>query len=525
MIAYFCQVMKKRRLIPDPVLMVLSIIVLAGFMGYWLKNNYDREKRNLQIKTNIAFQETVHHLQTVKLHIPDPFENDSSHRARIKVMVDDNEMMPQGAEKRKDLPRKEIITMVNAIRDKARVDSTFKATAVVTMGNDKMIYHSDSLTHDPGALVQLKSDRDKVFRFFYSVDSLQDSLKISEIDTAYKTRLKKDKIVIPYAVSRIDSALDNDEGPDMSNVVVGFVHPKTYHLELGNTFPYLLKRIATPVLFSIFLIGLTIISFVILYRSLVKQQRLAEIKNEFISNITHELKTPIATVGVAIEALRNFDAAQNPEKTKEYLDISAAELQRLSLLVDKVLKLSMFENKQTQLKKEEFDMCQLVNEVVQIMRLQFDKHLAKLTVQTSGDNFMIEADRLHITSVLYNLLDNALKYSSENPVIEIELSSLPGDILELKVKDNGKGIPKEYQSKVFDKFFRVPDGDRHTVKGYGLGLSYVKEIMVSHMGYITVESEPGKGSTFIIKLPRKEMPVIDFGDNRKIIRKTIKIGK
>lgn len=505
--------------------MVLSIVVLTGFLFYWLKNNYDKEKRNLQIKTNIAFQETVHHLQAVKLNIPDPFENDSSHKARIKVMVDDNEMMPpHGNGKRNDLPRKEIITMVNAIRDKERLDSSLKTTAVVTVGTNKMIYRSDSSVHDSGAVLEFKNDRDKVFRFFYSVDSLQDSLKIHEINDAYTKRINQDKIIVPYTITRIDSAID-DDGPDKSNVVVGFVHPRTYHLELGNTFPYILKRIATPILFSLFLVGLTIISFVILYRSLVKQQRLAAMKNEFISNITHELKTPIATVGVAIEALRNFDAVQSPEKTKEYLDISAAELQRLSLLVDKVLKLSMFESKSTELKKEEFDLLQLVNEVTTIMKLQFEKQHAKLAIKTTGDNFMIEADRLHVTSVLYNLLDNALKYSNENPEIDIELSSLPNDILELKVSDNGKGIPKEYQSKIFDKFFRVPDGDRHTVKGYGLGLSYVREILISHMGYITVKSEPGKGSTFIIKIPRKEMPVIDFGDNRKIIRKTIKIGK
>ena len=242
-------------------------------------------------------------------------------------------------------------------------------------------------------------------------------------------------------------------------------------------------------------------------------------KNEFISNITHELKTPIATVGVAIEALRNFGASQNPEKTKEYLEISAAELQRLGLLVDKVLKLSMFENKTVELKKEMFDMRQLVNEIMQIMKLQFEKCQAKVNVKIVGDNFMIEADRLHITSVLYNLLDNALKYSNENPVIELQLSSLPGNILEIKVRDNGRGIAKEYQSRVFEKFFRVPDFNRHNIKGYGLGLSYVKEIVTSHMGYIVVESESGKGSTFTIKLPMKEMPVIDFGNGRKIYQK------
>ncbi|MBK7561482.1 MAG: hypothetical protein IPI68_08145 [Chitinophagaceae bacterium] len=126
---------------------------------------------------------------------------------------------------------------------------------------------------------------------------------------------------------------------------MGFTNPITYRLELGNTFPYLIRRISLPILFSVILLGITILSFVLLYRNLLQQQKLALLKNEFISNITHELKTPIATVGVAIEALKNFKALDDPAKTKEYLDISQNELQRLSLLVDKVLKLSMFEKK------------------------------------------------------------------------------------------------------------------------------------------------------------------------------------
>ena len=183
----------------------------------------------------------------------------------------------------------------------------------------------------------------------------------------------------------------------------------------------------------------------------------------------------------------------------------------------------MFEKKEMELKKESVDMQELINEVLNIMKLQFEKHHAQVNVKIAGDNFMIEADRLHITSVLYNLLDNALKYSKENPVIEVKLSELPRDIIELKVSDNGIGIAKEYQRKIFDKFFRVPMGDQHNIKGYGLGLSYVSEIVRRHMGFIVVDSELGKGTTFTIKLPRKEADVIYFDDKRKIIKKAINL--
>lgn len=201
---------------------------------------------------------------------------------------------------------------------------------------------------------------------------MQDSLRISEIDSAYSKALKEEKLNIPFTIIETDSA-DVDDEPAFNEVTVGLANPVTYKLQLGNTFPYLLKQITQPILFSILLLGITILSFVLLYRNLLKQQRLAALKNEFISNITHELKTPIATVGVAIEALKNFNAIQDPQRTKEYLDISSNELQRLSLLVDKVLKLSMFEKKEVELKYETFNLDEVVNEVVDSLKLQLEK--------------------------------------------------------------------------------------------------------------------------------------------------------
>jgi signal transduction histidine kinase len=204
---------------------------------------------------------------------------------------------------------------------------------------------------------------------------------------------------------------------------------------------------------------------------------------------------------VAIEALRNFDALESPERTKEYLDISAVELQRLSMLVDKVLKLSMFENKDIELQRENIDLKQLVEEVIYSMRLQFEKNKATISFKSFGPEFSMVADRMHITSVIYNLIDNALKYSKGSPNINIELASISNE-LQLSVSDNGIGIASDYSDKIFDKFFRVPSGDHHNIKGYGLGLSYVAEVVRKHHGTINLETELGKGSRFIIKLPK-----------------------
>jgi two-component system phosphate regulon sensor histidine kinase PhoR len=506
---------------PFLFLMFITILVITGFQVYWLKNNYDREKKTMQIKANMAFQETMRQLQTAKLKLKDPSFNDSLHKGKMRVFIDDG--LHESDVRIKRIPREEIVTMVNVMRDKMRdslKERGTNSTVIISTNKKPGIYNKDSL---PGGFEKRTEAGNKFFQFLYGVDSLQDSLRLPEITSLYQKKITEENLSIPFRVIRIDSVIEDDE-PGFSDVTVGFAHPVTYHLELGNSFPYLMKRLTLPILFSIFLVGVTILSFVLLYRNLLKQRRLAELKNEFIGNITHELKTPIATVGVAIEALRNFNALQDPQRTKEYLDISSNELQRLSLLVDKVLKLSMFEKKEVELKKESFDMRELVNEVLNIMKLQFEKQQAKVNVETVGDNFIIEADRLHITSVLYNLLDNALKYSKENPVIEVKLSALPRDIIELKVSDNGIGIAKEYQPKIFEKFFRVPMGDRHNIKGYGLGLSYVSEIVQRHMGFIVVDSELGKGTTFTVKIPRKEADVIYFDDKRKIQKKTIRVG-
>ena len=483
--------MKSR--IPDPILMLITIIVIIGFQVYWLKDNYNREKRTVEIRTGVAFQDAIRQLQMVKLKLPKKFLRMSANKSNSKFLTEED-FVDIGKNNLK--PRSQIITMVNTLRNSVMKDSGLKSTVIIASRKNGEMNFNDT------TLIRVRKDIDTnnhAFNILYGVDSLQDSLKLPEIIKSYSAALKKENLQIPFKITRSDSAELNNED-ELSDATVGFAHPVTYHLSLLNTSGYLLKRLTLPILFSLFLVGVTIFSFVLLYRNLLKQQRLAEIKNEFISNISHELKTPIATVAVAIEALKNFNAMHDPRKTKEYLDISTNELQRLGLLVDKVLKLSMFEKREIELNKEHFDMKELIQEVLDTMRLQFEKNNAAVNFNTAGNDFIINADKLHITSVIYNLLDNALKYCNDDPVIKVQLSAQQTNI-ELTVNDNGIGIAPEYQPKIFDKFFRVPTGNKHVVKGYGLGLSYVSHIIAQHHGIIHVESEINKGSTFTIKIP------------------------
>ena len=198
---------------------------------------------------------------------------------------------------------------------------------------------------------------------------------MQKLTTVFKKTLHEQKLDVPFTIlpQPEDSFTNNDfiRRPPPADSFGG------YKIQLNDTFSYLVKKISLPIFFSVFLVGLTILCFILLYRSLLRQHRLAQIKNDLISNITHELKTPIATVGVAIEALKNFNAIQDPQKTKEYLDISQNELQRLGLLVDKVLKLSMFENKKVEIRNELVDLEEIVNEVVDCIALAVGKTQCK----------------------------------------------------------------------------------------------------------------------------------------------------
>lgn len=485
------------------VLMVLTILAITCFQAYWLKTNYDKENRQLSFRTNVAFRETIRELQAKKFDFDDEMLKSLPPNAIKKIEVKNLPDEPHHLGMRE---REDIVNMVNVYRERRRIsasDTVKRKNIIITMDQTNSFIKTDSARQQFKFNMKANHRTDGEFiKLLYGADSLQDSIRVKEIDSSYRIALKEENIKIPFTINRLDSLIEEDlPRHEFNKMTVGFAHPVTYELNVGNRFPYILKKMISPILFSLFLVGVTILSFVLLYRNMLKQKRLTELKNDFINNITHELKTPIATVGVAIEALRNFNAINDPARTKEYLDISQNELQRLSLLVDKVLKLSMFENKEVQLKYESVNVKSIIDEVTGSMKLQIEKQGAQCEVLTEGNDFTVAADKLHITSVVYNLVDNALKYSPVSPIIKLLLKD-GGDRIVLSVADNGIGIAPEYKDKVFDKFFRVPAGDTHNVKGYGLGLSYVAYIVEKHKGKITVDSEPGKGSVFSITLPK-----------------------
>lgn len=234
----------------------------------------------------------------------------------------------------------------------------------------------------------------------------------------------------------------------------------------------------------------------------LQQKRLAEVKNDFINNMTHELKTPISTIALSSEVLLKPDIKEDPERITQYARIIKQENIRLENLVERVLQLASLEKEKIQLKKSQLDVHTIIQECFRNFSPTLEASNGTIKIETNAGKSEIEADKVHVTNMIFNLVDNARKYSGQNPEITISTENSESGIL-ISVIDKGIGIAKENLKHIFDKFYRVPTGNVHNVKGFGLGLYYVRYIARQHGGNVSVTSEPGKGSTFTIYLPFK----------------------
>ena len=234
---------------------------------------------------------------------------------------------------------------------------------------------------------------------------------------------------------------------------------------------------------------------------ILKQRRLSEIQKDFINNMTHEFKTPISTIAISTEVLRDPKIIHAPERLLNYTTIIQNENNRLRQQVERVLQMARLDKEEVALKKENLSVHEIINEAVNNISLALRSRQGHIELKLSALNDALYADKLHLTNVFFNLLDNAIKYCTQDPHIIIETLQR-GSNLEVCVRDNGIGISSENHKKVFQKFYRVPTGNVHDVKGFGIGLNYVKLVVEAHKGKIALASEPGKGSTFTLVFPQ-----------------------
>lgn len=256
----------------------------------------------------------------------------------------------------------------------------------------------------------------------------------------------------------------------------------------------------SPWLFVVAIIIVVLFFFGYTITVIAKQKRLSEVKTDFINNMTHELKTPISTISLSSEMILKSDFSNDPERLKRYAGIIFKENKRLENQVERVLNVAKLDKQKLILQKTNLDIHQLIIEAKETFEFNQLEHEGKITLELNASNSIIFADQVHITNVVYNLLDNAIKYCKNTPEIIIR-STTEKKGISIEFEDNGLGIKKDDIRFIFDKFYRVPTGNLHNVKGFGLGLFYVKMIIEEHGGTIKVKSELGKGTTFYIWLP------------------------
>lgn len=252
----------------------------------------------------------------------------------------------------------------------------------------------------------------------------------------------------------------------------------------------------TSLVLTLMLLVISLITILVIFR----QKKLSEIKNDFINNMTHELKTPISTISLASQMLGDETVKLDEKGLAHVSKLIKEESKRLGNQVEKVLQMSVLDEGKIDLDKKPLDINHIISQIVKKMSLQINQHSANVELDLIENIDSVVADEIHVTNILYNLLDNALKYCSDSPILLISTKEHK-DGVKVTIEDNGIGISRENQKRIFDKFFRVPTGDIHNVKGFGLGLSYVKKVVNDHGGYINVESELKKGTIFTIYLP------------------------
>ncbi len=331
--------------------------------------------------------------------------------------------------------------------------------------------------------------------------------EIHKIDSLFNYYMKFYNFYIDYTFEVVKPKVKSNNETGFSNHI--FNKPLqnlagNNGVELKLIFPekkqFIMAEMGTLFITSVILI---LIVFVLFWRtilSLLKEKKIWEHTTDFLNNMTHEFKTPLTNIALASKMLMKDSTNKQPDKIKHYSEIILEENEKLNLQIEQVLSMTALERGEIPLQKMELDFHQLINDALKYIGIQIENQQGNIKLNLLAEIFVILGDKTHLTNTLCNLIDNAIKYAKEKPDITISTYNR-GKFLVMEVSDNGIGIEKKYQKKVFDKFFRIPTGDIHNVKGFGLGLAYVKKIVEIHQGVIEIKSEPNKGTIFTISLP------------------------
>lgn len=454
-------------------LMLACLLLLIVFSCSWLAAQYREEEKRLHSDIAIVFDKTRDSILNKALD------------KEISIILNDS--LTTGTKLKFQLKvAKTQISSNDFPKDiKAMDPGAIRNVTIIKNGTDSGDVFMEKALR--GVMTRTMQSQDHLYRqFVAAIDTVQLENAFQKAIQKKNTRFRTIKV----------------SGPEKDSIFVYAAPPmSTSYLKIEGYKPYLLKQILPQLGFSIFLLLLSALTFLLAYRNMWRQQRFGQQKDNFISNISHELKTPVATTKVALEALSNYNALEDPKRSKQYLHIANSEMDRLEQLVNRVLNTIQTEHGVLQLEREPVDLIALLRDITDALSPAMQEQGINFSFITTVESVMLSADKMHLRGAIYNLLDNAIKYGGNLLTTAVSVSA--NNVL-VSIWDNGGGIPAVYHESVFEKFFRVPQGNKHDVKGHGLGLSYARYVLEAHKGTVRLSSRSEQGTTFIVSLPLTE---------------------
>ena len=527
--------MSKRIFVLLLVLMSVSLIGIIFIQYFFILKNYEENNKQFSINVNYVLEETTSDVERNEFRkYVRKFRDLIANEALVDVdtlSIQNLIIIDENPEKRETIIYKNGVIEENLIIPKTKsyyddiidVISERENISIKRLSNqrEEKVFSNrrieDNLSPEQFLLKvgKISKSKEVLFESAYNDISKRNPIEerigdINKFEKIIERNLERMNINLDfeYAIFDQDSITKiSSEKFDLSNQSYSSLIFKdendlsNYSLKVafpGRT-PFLLGSLVSVIITSIIFTSIIIIAYVTTILLLLRQRQISQIKTDFINNMTHEFKTPIATINLALSAIKNPKTIVNKEKVKKYLKMIYDENNRMHDQVENVLMISHLERNQLNIEKTKQDINEIIDLAISHVSLIVENNNGNIITEKDADNSMVVGNETHLINVMVNILDNAIKYNDNSPEIFIKTLNIGSRVL-IEIKDNGIGMSKAVQSKIFEKFYRKQTGDLHDVKGHGLGLAYVKKIIAFHNGNITVDSAVGKGSKFTIQL-------------------------
>jgi len=505
--------MSKRAIWLVIVFMTIGLLGSSLIQVYWFNWSMKQQEARFDINVIEALNKVEERLSTLEIKAPLDFLNSLSSAPNYMIQQEIAEFVQESGMINEDM-QKQLEALNDSLykSDKLKslmdpMDNWKRQSTFWEILDEQRRYHPPDISEriDPKMLTQF----------------IDEELKSRGINLPYQYGVieasDSNFIIINgnYVVGSMDeSSASHVDNPESRSLFTSKYQVALYRNDIGSSpgwlklhFPnkqgWLWYSILPTLLAAILFTALILICFSYTIHVILRQKKISEMKTDFINNMTHEFKTPIATISLAADSIASPKVINDEGRIKRFIGIIRQENKRMLQQVEKVLQMALIDKSDFELKISEVDIHEVIRQAVEHLGLQVHQREGNISMQLEAEQPVIEGDQTHLSSVIHNLLDNANKYSAESPDIAISTYNVNGGI-QINVADKGIGMSKEDQKHIFDKFFRVHTGNLHDVKGFGLGLSYVKAITSAHQGNIEVKSEPGKGSKFSIYLPVRQ---------------------